>query len=355
MKSRILSAVCAALLFAALAAPVRGGALTTSVLGMFPKDVGEFAYADLKTARRFPWFAQFKDQVVPGRFRQFEKFLAAAGIDPDTQVDELAWAAVMSGARVVPAPAPPDIETPGKNASGEDQKPPAPPAPQTGEQIVGIALGNFSPSSAEKYFEQQKLPVVKVRGFSLFGFGTGSGPGDIFFFFIDSNTAAFGHRQLLEKLIEVRYGAEESFLRNDRLFPLVDEVNGRGIIWAATDQDYTRIGMSQLLPEAGQFPEAGKLFARVKAMTVEVLADHGIETHMSGVCGSPEDANTLAQLLQAGMLLRRYQEAATNPDLAKAIDNSTVSARGDRLQVNFVLTEDLLIALLRRNTFAVKF
>jgi hypothetical protein len=194
-----------------------------------------------------------------------------------------------------------------------------------------------------------------VRGFSLFGFGAGTGPSDIFFFFIDSNTAAFGHRQLLEKLIEVRYGGEESFLRNDNLFPLVDEVNGHGVMWAAMDQNYTRLGMNQLLPEAGQFPEAGKLFARVKAMTIEVLADRGIETHMNGVCGSPEDANTLSQLLQAGMLLRRYQEAATNPDLAKAIDNSTVSARGDRLQVNFVLTDDMLVGLLRRNTFAVKF
>jgi hypothetical protein len=162
MKRRMLSPVCAALLFAALAPPVRGGSLTTSVIGMFPKDLGEFVYADLKTARRFPWFAQFKDQVVPSRFRQFEKFLAAAGIDPDTQVDELAWAVVMSAARVVPAPPPPDAnaDAPVKDRSGKDRKPAPPAAPETGEQIVGIALGNFSPSSAEKYIEQQKLPVV---------------------------------------------------------------------------------------------------------------------------------------------------------------------------------------------------
>lgn len=358
MKRRISSTVCAVLLFAALAPRARAGSLTTSVIGMFPKDVGEFVYADLKTARRFPWFAQFKDQVVPSRFRQFEKFLAAAGIDPDVQVDELAWAAAMSGRQVVPAPAPPKDDAPVKGAPRKDQKAEAPaspvPAPESGEQIVGIALGNFSPSAAEKYFEQQKLPVVKVRGFSLFGFGTGTGPGDIFFFFIDSNTAAFGHRQLLEKLIEVRYGAEESLLRNERLFPLVDEVNGHGVVWAAMDQDYAHLGMSQLLPEAAQFPDAGKLFARVKAMTVEVLADRNIEAHMNGVCGSTDDANTLSQLLQAGMLYRRYQEAQSNPDLAKAIDSSTVTASGDRLQVNFALTEDLLLALLRRNTFAVK-
>ena len=343
----------------AMPRPVRAGRLGSDVIALFPKEIGEFAYADLKTARHLPWFAQFKDQVVPSRFRQFERFLAAAGIDPDSQVDELAWATVMPSGQIVKATETTKEDAPAKAAPGKDQKPAvasAPPAsaPQTGEQIVGIALGNFSPSSAEKYFEQQKLPIVKIRGYSLFAFGTGTGPTDIFFFFIDSNTAAFGHRQLLEKLIEVRFGGEESLLRNDRLFPLVDEVNGHGLVWAVMDENYTRLGINQLLPEAAQFPDAGKLFARVKAMTIEVLADRGVDARMNAVCGSTDDANTLAQLLQAGLLYRRYQEAQSNPDLAKAIDSSTVTARGDRLQVGFALTDDLLVALLRRNTFAVK-
>ena len=81
MLRKILAAICAALLFTAAVPQVRAGSLTTSVIGMFPKDVGEFVYADLKTARHYPWFAQFKDQVVPSRFRQFEKFLAAAGTE----------------------------------------------------------------------------------------------------------------------------------------------------------------------------------------------------------------------------------------------------------------------------------
>jgi hypothetical protein len=355
MIRKILSVGFALILFAAVLPPARAGSLTTSVLGMFPKDVGEFAYADLKAARRLPWFGQFKDQVVPSRFRQFEKFLASAGIDPDSQVDELAWAAVMTTGQIVQAKEAPKDEAAVKGTPAKEQKSAAAsPAPQTGEQIVGIALGNFSPSSAEKYFEQQKLPIVKIRGFSLFAFGTGTGPNDIFFFFIDSNTAAFGHRQLLEKLIEVRYGGEESLLRNERMFPLVDEVNGHGVVWAAMDENYTRLGISQLLPEAAQFPDAGKLFARVKAMTVEVLADRGVDARLAAVCGSSDDANTLAQLMQAGLLYRRYQEAQANPDLAKAIDSSTVTSRGDRLQIGFTLTDDLLLALLKRNTFAVK-
>ncbi len=337
----------ATLLAFLLPAPARAGSLNPSVIGMFPKDLGEFAYADLKTARRYPWFAQLKDQIVPSRFRQFESFLAAAGIDPNTQVDELAWGALMRAPQIVQAKAENPDAKPGEGKSGPDEV-------VSGEQIVGIALGTFSPDAAEKYFAKQKLPVVKLRGFTLFAYGSGVGPNDIFFFFIDSNTAAFGHRHLLEKLIEVRYGGEESFLRNDKLFPLVDEVNGHGIVWAALDEGYTRLGMSQVLPEAAQFPEAAKIITRVKAMTIEVLADRGVDTRFHSVCGSPDDANTLSQLIQAGILYRRYQESKTNPDLAQALDGATVSARGDRLNIGLALSDEMMLALLRRNTFAVK-
>ena len=149
MKGKILSAACALLLLGSLIPSAGAGSLTTSVIGMFPKDVGEFAYADLKTARHLPWFAQFKDQVVPSRFRQFEKFLAAAGIDPDTQVDELAWAAVMPGPQVVKAIETPKEDAPVKGAPGKGPAPAAAPAspapaPQTGEQIVGVEIGRAS-------------------------------------------------------------------------------------------------------------------------------------------------------------------------------------------------------------------
>ena len=51
---------------------MRARALDSSVIGFFPKDVTEFAYADLATARTFPWFAQFESQVVPVSFHNFE-------------------------------------------------------------------------------------------------------------------------------------------------------------------------------------------------------------------------------------------------------------------------------------------
>ncbi len=315
-----------------LPAAAHAGTLGTDIIGLFPKNVGEFAYADLKKARQFSWFAQLKEQMLPSRFRQFEQFLAAAGIDPNSQVDELAWA-------LVPASA-------SQTAGGV--------AVPTGEQIVGVALGQFSPASAEAYFQKQKLPTSKVRNYTLFAFGSGAGPNDLFFFFIDSNTAAFGHRALLEKLIDVRFGVEDGLLRNDKFFPLINETNGTGTVWAVLNPSYTRLAMQQLMPGIEQFPQAAQLAGKINSLTISVEAASSIDARFQAVCSTPDDANTFAALLQAGLLYRRYQELQANPDLVQLLDSARVTPRGDRLDIRFALTNEQMADLIRRNTFTFR-
>jgi hypothetical protein len=315
--------------------PVQAGRLGSDIIALFPKEVGEFAYADLKKARTLKWFPQLKEQMLPERFRQFEKFLASAGVDPNSQVDELAWALVPEGMTA---------KTEGTGSA----------AVPTGEEIVGVALGNYNPNSTEAYFKQQRLPTFKARGYTLYAFGTGAGPNDLFFFFIDSNTAAFGHRSVLEKMIEVRFGAEEGLLRNEKLFPLINEANGSGVVWAVLDPAYTRLAMQQLAPEVEQFPEAAKLVMRMQNMIISVEASSSVDGKFQAVCGSTDDANTLGQLLQAGFLYKRYQAQKDNPDLAQLLDQARVTPAGDRVTLRMTLNDDQITALIQKNTFAFK-
>jgi hypothetical protein len=315
--------------------PAMGGRLGTDIIGLFPKEVAEFAYADLKKARSLKWFPQLQEQMLPDRFKQFEKFLASAGVDPNSQVEELAWGLVPEGV------------TAKTGNTGSTAVP-------TGEQIVGVALGNFNPGSAETYFKQQKLPTFKSRGFTLYAFGTGAGPSDLFFFFIDSNTAAFGHRKLLEKMIEIRSGAEEGVLRNDTFYPLISDANGTGTVWAVLNPAYTRLAMQQLAPEIEQFPEAAKLVTRMKNMIISVEASGSLDGKFQAICGSTEDANTLAQLLQAGFLYKRYQAQKDNPEMAQLLDQARVAPTGDRVVLHLTLDDDQVTSLIRHNTFAFK-
>src|SRR5271165_6626564 len=115
--------------------PAKAVKLGSDTIALFPKEIGEFAYADLKKARTLKWFPQLQEQMLPDHFRQFEKFLAAAGVDTNTQVDELAWGLVPEGV------------TAKTEETGSSAVP-------TGEQVVGIALGNYNPDATEAYFKQ---------------------------------------------------------------------------------------------------------------------------------------------------------------------------------------------------------
>jgi hypothetical protein len=325
---KIFAATAILLVAGILCPPAHGGTLGTDVIGMFPQNVAEFAYADLRQARSLPWFPQLKQQMLPPRFQQFEKFLTTAGINPDSQVEELAWGLVPGG---LPA-----------GAAGNTAVP-------TSEEIVGVALGSFRPETAEAYFKAQKLPVVKVRDFSLYPFGGDSG--ELYFVFIDANTAAFGQRAQLEKMISVRYGEEPSLFANTQLSQLVASANGSGVVWTVMSAAYARLAMQQLAPEMGQFPQAQQLVAKLQALSIEITAGTGVEAHFNAVCATPDDANTFAALLMAGLLYKRFQVGNSNPDLASMLDGMRIAPAGDTLQLSLSLTNDQVVGLIHHNTF----
>ena len=319
----------------ALPRPACADKLPADLIGIFPKDVGEFGYADLKKARSLKWFPQLQEQVLPERFRQFEKFLASTGNDPNTQVDEIAWALVAEGM------------TAKAEGVGSDAVP-------NGEEMVGIALGNFNQNSAQAYFKKQKLPTSEVHGYTLYAFGSGTGASDLFFFFIDASTAAYGHRSVLEKMINIRFGGEDGLLRNDKFFNLINEANTGSPVWLVTNPAYTRLAVQQLAPEIQQFPEAAKLVMRMQNSIINVDADSGLSARIQAVCGSTDDANTLGQLLQAGLLYKRYQAQKDNPDLAQLMDGIRITPGGDRVTLSMALSDDQMSSLIKHNTFAFK-
>jgi hypothetical protein len=338
MKSSFLRVASAVLILAAtftMPRPATAGTLGADKLALFPRETGELGYADMKKARTMKWFPQLQEQMLPANFKQFEKFLAAAGVDPNSQVEELAWGLVAEG-----------LTAKTENAGSA--------AVPTGEQVVGVALGNFTPESTKAYFKQQKLPTSEVRGYTLYAFGTGSGANDLFFLYFDSSTAAFGHRKLLEEMIEVHFGQEESLLRNDKIYPLVAEANGSGIVWTVLNAAYTRLAMQQLAPEVQQFPDAAKLITRMQNMIISVTATSGIDGKFQAICGSVEDANALGQLIQAGLLYKRYQATKENPELAQLLDAASVTPAGDRVTLRLSLSDAQMTSLIQHNTFALK-
>jgi hypothetical protein len=310
------------------------GGVPADTLALFPKDTGEIGYVDLKKARGEKWFPALREQILPDRFKQFEKFLASAGVDPNSQVDELVWGLVA------------DATT--KNDKGVSTGIPS------SEMTVGIAMGSYNPETTEAYFKQQNLSTSKLENYTLFAFGSGSGSGDLYFFFLDSGKAVFGQRSLLEKLLNIRMGKEDGLMRNEQLYNLVNEVNGNSVVWAVLDPGYTRLAMSQLAPEIQQFPEAAALVQRMQSMIITANSSSGVDSKFQAVCGSTQDANTLGQLLAAGLLVKKYQAAKDNPDLAQLLDQTNVTPSGDRVVIGLTVSDEQMTSLIRHNTFAFK-
>jgi hypothetical protein len=304
-------------------------------IALFPKNVGEFAYANLKQARSQKWFAQLQQQMLPERFRQFETFLASAGVDPNSQVEELAWGLVAEGVTA---------KTEGTGSS----------AVPTGEEVVGVALGNYNPETTEAYFKAQKLPTFKSHGLTMYAFGGGAGANDLYFLFLDVSTAAFGHRSELEKMLDVRYGGAEGLLRNEKFYSLINEANGSGVVWAVLNPAYTRLAMKQLAPQIQQFPEAAKLVTRMQNLILSIQASGGVDGKFQAVCGSTDDANTLAQLMQLAFVYQQYQAKQQNPEMADLLGQAQVNPSGDRVVLRLALTDDQMSSLIKKNTFALK-
>jgi len=320
--------IVAAVLACALAPAARAGSLSTQVIGMLPKNAGELAYVDLRQARSLTWFPQLQQQMLPDRLRQFEQLLASAGMDTNSQVEELAWALIPSE---LPAGAAQDTAVP------------------SSEGVVGVALGPFWPEKIEAYFKAQKLEIVNVSDYTLYAFGGDTG--DLFFCFIDSNTAVFGRRKALETLIAVRSGEQESLLSNSELAPLISGVNGSGVVWAVLSAPYARLAMQQLAPQTAEFPQARQIDSKLRGLTIEISAGSSIQTYFEAVCASPDDASALATLLQAGFLYQRYQVTNSNPHLADMLGQTEVTPSGDRLDVTLGLTDDQAVGLIQRSAY----
>jgi len=322
-----------AIAFSVLVPTSRAGSLSSDVIGLFPVTVGEFAYADLRQARAFPWFAQLKEQMLPAKFRQFEQFLASAGMDPNTQVEEMAWALVATSTGTT---------------AGVSSVP-------TGEQIIGVAMGQFQPAAMEAYFKTKKTPSAVHRGYTLYAFGGSTGADDLVFLFLDANTAAFGQRTQIEKMLEVRFGAQPSVMTNNTIYPLINQANGHGIVWAVLNPSYSRLALGQLVPGAAQFAQAGPLLAKIQSLLITVQSSNGIQADFQANCATADDANTMSQLLSAGLMLVKYQASQQkNDSLSQMLESAKIVPSGNRLNVDVSLSNDQVVSLIASKTFALQ-
>jgi hypothetical protein len=288
--------------------------LDTSVVEMFPKDVAQLSYLDLKAVRQQPWFAIAEQFLLPLRFRKLEIFLSAAGLDVETQVDTLAWGTV-SATKTTPA------------------------------GFVGVAAGHFSPSTVENYFSQHNLAIEDEQGSQLLNIGGTTS--DLFLVFVDPETAAFGQRAALENLLAVRSQGTESFARNSALNALIKGARQDSLTWSVWNKEYARAAFQRLLPAEAQIPQADLLLDHIQSVEFDVTAQDVLSARSEIVCSSPTEAITLAVLLQAGIAYRKHETSQSGSQPSNLFEEMRVTAYSTRVEIEIPVGANQLDSAVR--------
>jgi hypothetical protein len=340
--------------FALGGAAAHAETISPSVLSYFPKNISELAYADLARTRQFPWFAQFRRQTLPAGFGDLEQFLSSAGIDPSRRIDELVWSlsAESEPSEVAPrevAPSRTQAKSDGVGKAAVNTPAEVRHNSPESEQLLAIALGDFDPEASEALLEKKNVATIDWHGHTLYA--CGAMRHNFYLVFLDSGTLAFGNPVLLQHMLEVSNGAEESVLSNQALFPLIRKINGSGIFWGALNDAGARAALTQLVPEAANFPDVARLIGKMQAMTISVDGDQQLEADLS-VSAAPEAAVSLSQLMQAGLLYRQFQASQDDPQFAKILQNVSITVGGPGIQIRFEISSEQMVSLLQHNTFS---
>src|SRR5712692_7978503 len=124
----------------ALVPPASAQSLSPTTIGLYPPQAGELAFADLRTLRQSPHYAQLRTELLPERLRQLEAFAQALGIDLETQAQQMSWVLVA-------------------------------PSPGGSEELLSIIEGTFAPATALERAKASKIAVADVSGVMLIGSG----------------------------------------------------------------------------------------------------------------------------------------------------------------------------------------
>jgi hypothetical protein len=201
--------------------------------------------------------------------------------------------------------------------------------------------------------DSKNISSIQVGNYTLYASGSGAGSSNVFFSFLDSQTIAFGSLEPLKRLLKTRDGEEDSILQNQSMMTLIDGANGDAIFWGVMNSTVAAHAVGRLVPEAANFQQSRILLGKLKEALVTVKVPGDIELEIQSSSASPSDAVLLSQLLQAGVLMRRYQaKSEDNPELAKLLDELHIGANSELLDISVELTNDQAISLIEHNTLS---
>jgi len=285
--------------------------LNSSARAVIPADLQQLISVDYRALKDSPTAMQLKQQVLPDNLKQFEAALKGIGIDPDKDVDTLAFASFRT--------------------------------PKMGIKGVGVAAGPFAMKAVLKKMTVQKIKPTKYRLASIYPMD-----GGMVMCFLDDSTLLFGEISALKIALDTRDGEVLSLDSNQTMADMMSSVDSSPV-WSILDQLGTQNVMRSALGDAAKIADYDTIKKRLLGSRYTMSFNSGVNFDLTVVSSDSVSAATLSSLVKAGLLYKKMSASA--PEKV-AMDNTSVDSDGSDVNFHFKSTDQQFQSIMHSELFA---
>jgi len=285
--------------------------LNSSARAVVPADLQQLISVDYRTLKDSPTAMQLKQQVLPDNLKQFEAALKGVGIDPDKDVDSLAFASFRTA--------------------------------KQGIKGVGVAAGPFAMKVVLKKMTLQKIKPTKYRNSNIYPMD-----GGMIMCFLDDSTLLFGEISAVKIALDTRDGELLGLDTNQTMADLMSSVDSSPV-WSILDQLGTQNVMRSALGDAAKVADYDTIKKRLLGSRYTMNFNGGVNFDLTVVSSDSMSAATLSSLVKAGLLYKKMSASA--PEKV-AMDNTSVDSDGSDVNFHFKSSDQQFQSIMHSELFA---
>jgi hypothetical protein len=285
--------------------------LNSSARAVVPADLQQLISVDYRTLKDSPTAMQLKQQVLPDNLKSFEGALKGIGIDPDKDVDSLAFASFRT--------------------------------PKQGIKGVGVAAGPFAMKAVLKKMTVQKIKPTKYRNTSIYPMD-----GGMVMVFLDDSTLLFGEMTGVKLALDTRDGEVLGLDTNATMAEMMSDVDSAPV-WSILDQLGTQNVMRSALGDAAKVADYETIKKRFQGSRYTMNFTGGVNFDLTVVSSDSMSAATLSSLVKAGLLYKKM--SATAPEKI-AMDSTSVDSDGSNVNFHFKSSDQQFQSIMHSQLFA---
>jgi hypothetical protein len=284
--------------------------INSSARSCIPAEVLQVISVDYRALKDSPTAMALKQQLMPDNIKQFEEALKGIGIDPEKDVDTLAFASFHSG--------------------------------KQGVKGIGVASGPFNMKAVLKKMKLQKFVPKKYGTTDVYPMD-----GGFIMSFLDDSTLLFGDSTALHAALDTRDGKTLSLDTNGDMADMMTNVDSAPV-WSILDQEGTQNMMRSALGEAAKIADYESLKKKLVGSRYTMSFNSGVNFDATIVTSDSVTAGTLSSVMKAYLVYKKNTAAAGEK---VAMENTSADSDGNNVQIHFKANDQQFQALMHTDLF----